>query len=39
LPRFEPGGRRLGLAVLTSGSPSVAYGEETIERIAARLLH
>ena len=29
---------RVALAVLTSGSPSIAYGEETIERIARRVL-
>lgn len=31
-------GRRLALAVLTSNSPSMAYAEETIERIASRVL-
>jgi hypothetical protein len=31
-------GNRVALAVLTRNSPSMAYGEETIERIAARLL-
>jgi hypothetical protein len=35
---LERGGRRLALAVLTSGSPSMAYAEETIERIARRVL-
>jgi hypothetical protein len=35
---LEHGGRRVALAVLTSGSPSMAYGVETIERIAARVL-
>ena len=35
---LERGGRRLALAVLTSGSPSIAYAEETIERIASRVL-
>jgi hypothetical protein len=35
---LERGGRRIALAVLTSGSPSIAYGEETIERIASRVL-
>jgi hypothetical protein len=29
---------RIALAVLTRNSPSMAYGEETIERIAARVL-
>jgi hypothetical protein len=32
------GGGRVALAILTSGSPSDAYGHETIERIAARVL-
>jgi beta-lactamase family protein len=31
-------GNRIALAVLTRNSPSMGYGEETIERIAARLL-
>jgi beta-lactamase family protein len=35
---LERGGERLALAVLTSGSPSAEYGEETIERIAKRVL-
>jgi beta-lactamase family protein len=35
---LERGGRRFALAVLTSGGPSQAYGEETIERIALRVL-
>jgi hypothetical protein len=35
---LERGGRRLALAVLTSGSPSIAYAQETIERIASRVL-
>ena len=32
------GGKRIALAVLTRDSPSMAYGEETIEGIAARIL-
>ncbi|WP_027005578.1 serine hydrolase [Conexibacter woesei] len=32
------GNRRVALAVLTSGAPSQAYGEQTIEGIAARVL-
>ena len=35
---LERAGERLALAVLTSGSPSAAYGQETIERIALRIL-
>jgi hypothetical protein len=35
---LERGGRRLALAVLTGASPSMAYAEETIERIASRVL-
>jgi hypothetical protein len=32
------GDRRVALAILTSGAPSQAYGEQTIEGIAARVL-
>jgi hypothetical protein len=32
-------GRRIGLAVLTEGNPSQAYGNETLEGVFSRLLH
>lgn len=32
------GDRRVALAILTSGAPSQAYGAQTIEGIAARVL-
>jgi Beta-lactamase enzyme family len=35
---LERGKGRIGLAVLTNGSPSEAYARETMERIAARVL-
>jgi hypothetical protein len=36
--RLERGGVRFDVAVFTDGDPSQAYGEETIEGVAARLL-
>jgi hypothetical protein len=35
---LERGGRRVALAVLTSGEPSMAYAEQTIAGIATRVL-
>jgi hypothetical protein len=35
---LERGRHRVALAVLTSGAPSMAYGEETVAGIAARVL-
>jgi hypothetical protein len=35
---LERGGQRLSLAILTSGEPSMAYGEATLAGIAARVL-
>jgi Beta-lactamase enzyme family len=35
---LERRGQRIALAVLTSGSPSMAYATETIERIATRII-
>jgi len=32
------GGRRLSLAIMTTGSPSHAYATETLRGVAARLL-
>jgi hypothetical protein len=35
---LERGGQRISLAILTSGEPSMAYGEATLAGIAARVL-
>jgi hypothetical protein len=35
---LERGDRRIALAILTSGQPSMAYGQQTLEGIAARVL-
>jgi len=35
---LERGGRRIALAILTSGQPSHAYGEATVRGIASRVL-
>ena len=35
---LERGGRRIALAILTSGEPTVAYGKVTLAGIAARIL-
>jgi hypothetical protein len=35
---LERGGRRIALAILCSGQPSQAYGQATLEGIAARAL-
>ena len=37
--QLRNGGRRIGLAVLTEGNPSQAYGNETLEGVFSRLLH
>jgi hypothetical protein len=36
---LEKGEQRVSLAVLTTGSPSHEYGEETLRGVFARLLH
>jgi hypothetical protein len=36
--RLERGGQKFAVAVLTEGDPSMTYGEQTIEGVAARLV-
>jgi hypothetical protein len=36
--RLERGGQKFAVAVLSEGDPSMAYGERTIEGVAARLV-
>lgn len=38
IARLEKGNRKLALAVLTDGNPSMSYGTETIRGVTARLL-
>jgi hypothetical protein len=38
IARLEQHGRRIAIAVMTVGDPSMAYGEDTIEGVTARLL-
>jgi Beta-lactamase enzyme family len=38
IARLESGSRRIAIAVMTVSDPSMEYGEETIEGVAARLL-
>ncbi len=35
---LKRGGQRISLAILTSGEPSMSYGEATLAGIAARVL-
>ena len=37
--RLTRGKRKLGLAILTQGNPSMQYGTETVRGVTARLLH
>ena len=38
IARLEHRGRKIAIAVMTVGDPSMYYGEETIEGVTARLL-